>query len=418
MRRFAVGSALAVLLLALAPAVLSQNREFANPLEQVAPDWQKAAPDWVKPGVRITYWCGAVSLEGTREDIYVLDPQGKFSDYAGRHYRLDTNRGGSFFGRNVGGHGYTQLDVVAVTKEHVFLVIRSYVMDDVNVPPVLTSITGGRADRATGGGLWASPQTLERARSTPGGKVLTGPYRLGESTYDTVVFAQSGTGHVYDRKTGLLLVERLSGQSQKGWVLRNGWFYPAPRRTSGALMLFQTFRQLNLPWADGKIPEAAKETTALHYRGGNTTEMPGSGKMTIPSTLTIRKEAAGENWMEFRHFYVTPPFGPQPEQRSEAPMVWGPAVIGGTWIHPKEIAELETGRMIDRDPITGGVLSVAYKGPSSVDGRPILSITDRAVRYTAEWVYNASTGAMISAKITYPGPLATTTLWFVLVHAE
>jgi hypothetical protein len=118
MGRFAFGAALAVLLLALAPAVLSQNREFAKPLEQ-------AAPDRVKPGARITYWCGVVSLEGTREDIYVLGPQGKFSDYAGRHYKLDTNRGGNFFGQNVGGHGYTQVDVVAVTKEHVFLVIRA-----------------------------------------------------------------------------------------------------------------------------------------------------------------------------------------------------------------------------------------------------------------------------------------------------
>ena len=45
-------------------------------------------PEWVKPGIRITFWCGMVSIEGTREEIYVRDPQGAFSDYQGNRYRL------------------------------------------------------------------------------------------------------------------------------------------------------------------------------------------------------------------------------------------------------------------------------------------------------------------------------------------
>jgi hypothetical protein len=52
-----------------------EQQQFANPLEQVAPAWQQASPpDWVKPGVRLTFWAGTISIEGTRETRSSTNP--------------------------------------------------------------------------------------------------------------------------------------------------------------------------------------------------------------------------------------------------------------------------------------------------------------------------------------------------------
>ena len=81
-------------------------QQFANPLEQVAPAWQQAAPpDWVKPGVRLTFWAGTISIEGTRETIFIKDPRGEIYDDQGNRYRIDDERNaGGFSGRNTPRH--------------------------------------------------------------------------------------------------------------------------------------------------------------------------------------------------------------------------------------------------------------------------------------------------------------------------
>jgi hypothetical protein len=127
---------------------LGQGPAVPKGAEAAAP--QAALPkalSWLKPGALITYWEGPDSIEGTRETIYVRDPQGPFYDDQGNRYRIDSDRrgAGGTTGESVGGHGYVHVHVVGVTDKHALIQTRSYVMDDVNVPPVRSGEAGARS---------------------------------------------------------------------------------------------------------------------------------------------------------------------------------------------------------------------------------------------------------------------------------
>jgi hypothetical protein len=362
---------------------------------------QGAAPDWVRAGARITYWAGAVTIEGTGEAIYVEDPAGPFHDDLGNRYRLESESPDRAHGDNAAGHGYMQVDVVDATADRVYLLVRMLVMVDVGAPPVLTLVQGVVADRATGGGLWAPLATLAAARTTRDRKVLVGPYPRGRSVYDAVVFAEGPTSRVYDRATGLLLVERMSAQSQHGWVHRNGFFLPAPPRNSGSLMLFESVRAIELPWGRATVPAAALETGPLRYEGGTTVSARGTGSMLIPGSLTIRRTGGEGTAAQYVYVFDSPPIGPTPAQHTEMPMVGSPWALGGPWLAPEAVAVLRKGQRIDSDPVTGAVLSVTHSG-RTLRGHDVVTLTEGNGRYTVEWSYDRPTGLLRSVRHDQP----------------
>ncbi len=403
-----------LVLVLLAAPLLSSVAQVAPPAAPPPP----VAPDWVKPGARITYWTGTISLEGTRETIYVLDPQGDIYDDVGNRYRIEDDRSkGGGFGRNVGGHGFLQMDIVAVTDREVCLVLRAYVMTDVDSPPVLSMISASRVDRATGGGLWGHPAVFRKMRSTRDQKVLRGPYRLGGRTYDSVVLSTGRLARVHDSESGLMIVERLTGQSQRGWVWQNGFFYPAPPRSSGCLTLFRGFRQMRVPWSGHRLPEAARKVNRLIYQGGTTVSMPGSGEMTIPATMTLARQAAGDTWVQYEQIFYQPPFRIQPEQRTVTPQISGTGTVGGWWLPPADLAKLKAGTEIDRDPSIGSTTMVQSAGVVP-DGRYLVTIRETAARYTAQWTYDRALGVLAQYQLIHPTPLATTTYSFSLQKME
>ena len=177
------------------------------------------------------------------------------------------------------------------------------------------------------------------------------------------------------------------------------------------------FRMVNLPWADGQMPAGAMRTATLHYQGGTTTTIAGSGQMTIPGSITMTKVANGPNWIEYLHTYYQAPYGPQPAQRQEAPQVWGAAMIGGAWIDPRQFAELSPDQQIDLDPVTGAKLGVTYKGPGS-GGRPVLTLIEQAHRYSATWTYDQTNGVMLSVRLFHPGPMGSTLYAYFLTGMQ
>jgi hypothetical protein len=365
------------------------------------------APEWVRAGVRLTFWAGAVTIEGTGEAIYVEDPAGPFRDYEGRTYRLESGTKDRTSGDNAAGHGYMQVDVVGAVDDRVYMLVRGLVMTDVNVPPVLIGIQGLVADRATGGGLWAPVAALAQARSTKDRKVLVGPYPRGGQVYDAAVFSEGTTSRVYDRKTGILLVERMSAQSQRGWVNRNGWFLPAPPRTSGSLMTFEGTRTLQVPWPAADAPPAAHETDAMRFSGGTTVMVVGSGAMTIPSSLSIRRTATHGGVMEYVYAIDQPAISVQPAQHTEFPMVATPLAIGGPWLAELAIASLQKGQRLDQDPVAGSTLSVTHAGRTLL-GRDVVTLTERSRAFTMEWSYDRATGLLRSVRLDQPAGVGMT----------
>jgi hypothetical protein len=154
-------------------------------------------------------------------------------------------------------------------------------------------------------------------------------------------------------------------------------------------------------------------------RGGSTTAAPSAPPLTIPSTVTVQKEAQGPDWIQYRQTWHQPAYGPSMPQTVVTPQVWGPAITGGFWMDPAHMQALQPGPVLDTDPVTGARLSVTLKGPIPGNGRPALRLTETATRYTMEWLYDLQNGVLLASRLEQRlSALGSQTYWFELVRAE
>src|SRR5262249_28409633 len=77
------------------------------------------------------------------------------------------------------------------------------------------------------------------------------------------------------------------------------------------------------------------------------------------------------------------------------PLVFGPAQLGGLWIAPRALAQLRSGQILDRDPVTRVTASVGRIGPIP-SGRVAVTITESGAGEQIDYAYDASSGMLLS----------------------
>ena len=75
-----------------------------------------------------------------------------------------------------------------------------------------------------------------------------------------------------------------------------------------------------------------------------------------------------------------------------------PGVFGGPWVAPELLADLKTEQVLDREPGTGGSLTVDRVWQTG-DGRAMVTLSETAPGYSVSSSYDRASGALMSVKI-------------------
>src|SRR5579885_677096 len=157
------------------------------------------APLSIREGMRLNYY-------GCVGDI----PRDGYSKWT-------TNEGTWEYATAPSGHGYTQVDVLALAQGQAILSVQAWQYSDWTGP--LVPIRGGHSGlicHAGGGDWWLHPQVLAQVQEfyTDDLAVLRMPYRLDGTVYRGLrvqrVLPESRQAVVYDLDTGYLLFKRVA----------------------------------------------------------------------------------------------------------------------------------------------------------------------------------------------------------------
>ena len=361
-----------------------------NPFLDLMPVLRTAPPPpTVRQGLRITFYSATASIPG-QSYILVPDPNGNWIvQGTGQTFSEQ-----SMFGS--GGHGYSQVNVVLLDRALAVLDIRSYGLPDPSGGlPRLHSNGGAVGLPGAGGEYWLHPNALRQAVGlrAQGLTVLRMPYPLGGRRHNGVRFqsvsAAGGQAWVFDEDTGVLLY---SGFSSVGGVV------PGPvkqghtpgRGTVLGLNRLVDVRVVNLPWSFSPAPEWVARLNVVRYTGVAAVTVPGSGTAQIPVALTLERTTAGAHWARYNQTLVQGGVGGLPANTEQSVRVFGPAQIGGLWIHPNVLAQLNPGRVLDRDPITRMTTTVSQAG------RPdIIMITEGHDGQRLDLGYDRGSGMLV-----------------------
>ncbi|MHC1768920.1 MAG: hypothetical protein AB9869_32330 [Verrucomicrobiia bacterium] len=186
--------------LIFAVSLLSVERATALDLSDVLPELRVIpAPPSVREGMRLTYYVAVATVAQTFAEEWV--------DEAGKTNTLHTP--------TPSGHGYTQVDVIAVSPGYAALRVQPWLFYNFNGPPVPQFGADESLVCYAGGGDWyAHPDVLAKVSQilTPELKILRMPLKVGDRVYDALRVqaedAKSRQVLSYDLQTGYLFVQR------------------------------------------------------------------------------------------------------------------------------------------------------------------------------------------------------------------
>ncbi|MFT3786222.1 MAG: hypothetical protein QM770_08660 [Tepidisphaeraceae bacterium] len=248
------------------PLTCDANAAQHNPLLLLAPDAAKMdAPDWVKPGMRISLYgmSGTVPAGGE----FTADDKGDFATPDGKRFARADCVG-------TGGHGFMQVDVIAVGDHAIALNTNLYTIVQPGDPPMLLqSSLGGSIGPAAGpNDLWIHPAILAQAQqfATKGLTVLRGDYPIGEKKYPSLcIVSRAASGYqsqAYDLKTGVLVSSTSVGRDTTAGP---SW----QAKTDGVtISKFIGIRQTNPPGLHGKNPAWVATAQAALRRSNRSRE--------------------------------------------------------------------------------------------------------------------------------------------------
>jgi len=385
---FALALTLSILGTAGYPAV-AQVPVDQSPLLQLMPDARTApAPAWLKPGMRITYYSATASIKGSRH-YYTQDPNGNWvNPQTGQRYSQGDVASAS-------GHGFTQLTVVYLDQSVAVVDARSYGLQSLNAsgPLVLLGASGIVGVPGAGSDFWIHPQALARAVGMRGQGlvVLRMPYTISGRQFRAIRFESRGetsyASWVFDEDTGILL---RSGTSTQGAPIQ-GPVAQGDTRTGNTLLTQNTVldaHAINVPWMFGAAPAWTAQSRVLRFDGGYTVLVPGSPPLPLSIVATFERQFAGANWAR----YVVKVYSQA--GNNETLRVFGPAQIGGLWISPAVAGQLQTGQVLDKDPVSGVVATVAQVTRTRQGGEVVV-ITEEGNGLRMDYGYDRRDGTLV-----------------------
>jgi hypothetical protein len=411
-----IGLALACILMSLLSAQAQASRPVLGGFQELR---TAPAPGWLRPGMRLNYYSAIAIVPGI-DEYWEADPNGNWVDpKTGKHYKKVTpgRPGDDELGRTGAGHGYTQVNVVAMDQQRVVLEVRAYGYPKYKGPLALISASSEVTIPGFGQDWWANPAVLQRARNGfyGGLAVLRMNHITGGQSIPVlrIQFEGSTTSDQFTGMGGRSRIGKLKARDVRAYELNSGALYFAS--TSGASVKGITYtectlkssRRVPVPWAGQPAPSWLNQTRVLNYQG--TLNVPyGARPVSAPISASFTVMQRGRDWAQF--LFKSALAGPIPSmpQTSQARLVTGSAQFGGLWVPPNALQALRSGQVLDRDPVTGVTVSVGKVEANTV----VISETNSIQRI--DYAYQRSSGLMLQySKVDLHQFNITTTLRFV-----
>jgi hypothetical protein len=346
-------------------------------------------PPGIVAGTRLVYYAAAASIPGVRQ-VLVQNEDGLWTDPAtGRSFSATPTRG-------AGGEGYRVLQVGHVDADVAQIGVRFYLLDGGR--SMFTKEDGLVTHAGCAGDVWVHPSALASLPDMEQGgvRVLRGPYRLGERTFDAIrIHTTTGSGfvaYVYDLVSGLLIY---SGSSAVGGAVLT------PDGTSSAVVPGSTqlsnvwivdVSTVDVPWRDAPAPPWLGRVRTLDYQGTYTVVMSGSPVFPLPIQERLTVGASGSDWFVVQVDSAMSGTGGMTYQ-DQGTMTYGRASIGGPWIAPEALGRLSEGQVIERCDVVGYATSVSAAGPASV------TISEVGPMHRRDRVYDRRTGMLTASDL-------------------
>ena len=361
-------------------------------------------PPWVRPGTRVTFYAAAASVAQSRF-AWVEDPNGTWEDPAtGKRYRRTDETGEGV--ATASGDGFAQFDVLAVDGTDVVLALSLYGIDRSTGRFVPGATTGAKAPGAEIAGTWVHPARLAELQEVraEGLLVLRGDYPLNGTTYEAISFAFTTPGayqqYTYDTKSGVLLSATTDTAGSTSPV--SGPDGPPQGNRQLTVTFFAGVRHRTMPGADGVSPDWVARTGRLaytgNYRWANPVD-PTTGTFASSMTMNVSLRPGGRSWAGYAAQTSIQGIG-----STSGAGVTGPT--GLYWLGQQALAALAglpSGRLVDKDRITGEELVIDSVGRDPATGRELLTLVSRLPGITTRAGYDTSTGVLASYEAQVPG---------------
>lgn len=377
---------------AVEPARKGTDKFFGNDDEPAQDEEQPGGfPDFLRPGVRLTYYEGSSVVQGVNSQV-VPDDKGNLVDpQTGKHYRQDDMK-------NSGGVGYAQINIVAVDPELVAADARSFLIIDLNNNICSASSVAGLTGNGDQLGMyWINPNRLANIgqQAERGERINRIQYTLNDRNYDAIsMVSASGGGYIsriYDLKTGLLLSSSSSDTGQNVNTLdKNNTITPGMGSTYISHSRFVSIRQVNIPWAEERMPRWVSAGRRIDYQGGYTAVLQGGALPGYGMAVSFSIGQVAHGCAQARMVTRTEIGSGLPPQESTIDRCLGSAMLSGLWVPPGALRQLNPNQLIDKDPITRfRTIFTGVQGQSAV-------FVEQGPAETTQTAYDAQTGMLRS----------------------
>jgi hypothetical protein len=344
----------------------------------------------LKPGYRLSYQLGAVSSAADRS-TWQEDPNGTYVDpTTGKRYSSDRMAAPA----SQAAQGVRQLDVVSTDASGVVVAVDDILYD--GGTNTFSPIPNPKVGPVQGkpGDVWIPPATLARfagSGSGTGDQVLTGPYTFNNQQVTAVVLVNNDPNSyyffAYDQATGILL----RGDTSLVYEGTSSPTTPNTTNTRTSLEL-KGMRQREFPGSGAAWPSWAGQGTTLNYAGQYSLVDPSTGQPMSGSGVGLQEQvsitAGGTTWGTYQRTRQT-----QGASGSESSS--GYVTTTSTYLmDPNSLAAMQSGAVLDTDPVTGEKWTVQQSG----NGQVVLSREMPGYQWLG--AYDIGTGRLLQAQVT------------------
>lgn len=351
------------------------------------------APSWIKPGLRLTWLVRDASIPKSYKTA-TIGPNG--------WSKLESSTSAS-------GQGFEEVDVLAVPTDSVVIQYLSRLLNPEGTTNI-TNSTGGPTTAGDAVDAWIHPDVLHKymGLNGPGLSSFRTQYDAAGKRFDVVWReirgANATSTDVYDIESGLRVHQAQMTESGQT-LIQTG---TGTQNVNGYLMLSHRtlvgMRMIETPWTKGQLPRALRDVRQMVFEGSLDTCIPNVPVMRGPEQVVLTRVGIGDDFVVMRRTGTAI----NANVRSELPVkdiACSPHSLTPWAVEPCDLAKLQQGQELDRDPVTHLVTLVSYVGRDAT-GRNVVVISTgtpgRQDQQRSDVSYDRASGICIGLRSTNP----------------